>query len=45
MGNVLHNKIHLGRQSMFNSARVRALMLAGAIIVPALAWYAIITFK
>ena len=41
MGNSLHNKIHLGRTSVLESARWRAALVFGACLGIGLAWLAL----
>jgi hypothetical protein len=41
MSNSLHNKIHLGRQSLLGTRRVQRLLLVSAIVGVAGAWLAL----
>jgi hypothetical protein len=41
MGNSLHNKIYLGRTSVLDSRRGRALMVAGALAAAVVLWVAL----
>jgi hypothetical protein len=41
MGNSLHNKIYLGRTSVFGSRRFNTVLLVGAFVGIGLAWAAV----
>ncbi|MES2898829.1 MAG: hypothetical protein V4723_03825 [Pseudomonadota bacterium] len=41
MGRTLHNKIHLGRNSVLPSKRIQAALFAGAFATMGLVWSAI----
>ena len=41
MGRTLHNKIHLGRNSVLPSKRIQAALFAGAFVTMGLVWSAL----